>query len=148
MAAVNEGFKAELIKDRKRALCRRGFRLSNAELATINSVSDRQLQAMIERIQISTDTVKKSGIMRSVAATITTIALGAGIEACGSSSEASRENIEDAESTDKVELPVCGYDPSWGQRPGIDCTPSKDNENRDTLIYGEEDGGDSEKKKR
>jgi hypothetical protein len=83
VAARDPAFAAELLADRGGAVKRRGFVLVESERLILAAAPERQLAAMIARIDVSSANLERRGFMRAVAATLVTIAAGSTLQACG-----------------------------------------------------------------
>jgi myo-inositol catabolism protein IolC len=117
-AAVDAGFRAELIRDRERAVARRGVELTSSELAVLAIAPDDQLAAMIDRIDTSEQNVRRRKFMRAVAATAVTLAAGTGLGACGSPGDkpAPETDAPFQGQAQKLEIEVPPVEPA-GSRP-------------------------------
>jgi hypothetical protein len=125
-AAVDAGFRAELIRDRELAVARRGVELTTSERAVLAIASDEQLAAMVDRIDASEQNLVRRKFMRAVAATAVTLAAGTGLGACGGPGD------EPAVETDaplqgqvqKLEIEVPPVEPA-GSRPPDPVPPER-----------------------
>ena len=80
LAAGDEALKADLLEDRARTIERLGIRLRESESTLLNTISNTQLSAMIDRIR--PDNPKRRKSMGVVAAAATSLAAGTAVISC------------------------------------------------------------------
>ncbi len=124
-AAVDPVFREELIRDWEGAASSRGLRLTQSESSVLRIMTESQLEVMIDRIDTSEKNLAKRSFLRSVAATVLTLAAGTSLQACGGADETAKDtgapfkgDIQQAE----VEVPVPEPMPPTGIRPDVSPT--------------------------
>ncbi|MCK9459455.1 MAG: hypothetical protein M0R80_07445 [Proteobacteria bacterium] len=81
-AAAEPGFRAELLGEREAALSARGIELTASERAVLRHLPGAQLEAMIDRLDVSQENLRRRGFMRAVASSVITLAAGTALGAC------------------------------------------------------------------
>ena len=119
-AAVDPAFREELIRHGEADAASRGLRLTQSESSVLRIMTESQLGAMIDRIDTSEKNLEKRSFLRSVAATVLTLAAGTSLQACGGADETAKDtgapfkgDVQQVE----VEVPVPEPMPPTGIRP-------------------------------
>jgi hypothetical protein len=116
-AAIEPGFREELIRDRVKAASRRGLKLTPSESSVLKIAPQSQLETMIDRIDTSEKNLEKRSFLRSVAATVLTLAAGTSLQACGGTDEAKETGAPFKGEVQQVEVPQPEPMPPTGIRP-------------------------------
>ncbi len=142
IAAREPDFRSALLRDRGAATMDRGLSLEPSEMATLGAASSSQLEAMIDGLDTSTESQDRRAFMRAVAATVVTIAAGAGAVACSPSEPGeftSYGNLPDQPKEPKVvpvtppaDKPIEQATPDAGQAPPRVTIPRHRNDDMKT----------------
>lgn len=139
-AATDHQFRQALLAHRESALSARGMELSSTERAMLLGVTDEQLLANIEKMDVSPKNHQRRAFMRVVAAGAMTVAAADALAACGGEDNTGirpdfpDQGVPDAEAPDQG-TDTAGPDAtkdaakspdkawldvktSWGSRPG------------------------------
>lgn len=119
-AAVDPAFREVLIRDWEQAVSSRGLRLTQSESSVLRIMSESQLGAMIDRIDTSEKNLEKRSFLRSVAATVLTLAAGTALQACGGTEDTRKDTgapFKGEVQQVEVEVPVPEPMPPTGIRP-------------------------------
>ena len=116
-AAVDPAFREVLIRDWEQAVSSRGLRLTQSESSVLRIMSESQLETMIDRIDTSKKNLEKRSFLRSVAATVLTLAAGTSLQACGGTEETRDTGAPFKGEVQQVDVPQPEPMPPTGIRP-------------------------------
>jgi hypothetical protein len=83
LAAEDEVFRKQLLADREAAVRAKGFRLRDSELAMLRTISETQLLASIDALDVTPQNLERRTFMRAVAVSAVTVAAGKALSGCG-----------------------------------------------------------------
>jgi hypothetical protein len=118
-AAVDPAFREALIRDRERAVSSRGLRLTQSEISVLRITPESQLETMIDHIDTSEKNLEKRSFMRTVAATVLTLAAGTSLQACGGTDETKGTGAPFKGDSQQVDVPRPDPMPPTGVRPDV-----------------------------
>ena len=125
-AATDRAFRRALLVSREAALRDRGFQLGATELAMLRDVSDAQLRANIDNMDVSMQNQQRRSFLRVVAAGAMTVAAADALAACsGGVDTGVRPDVPDQAVPDAAR-PDAGAGDSAGQDVSADTQASPD----------------------
>lgn len=113
LAALNPGFREELLRDPVAAARRRAIELDPVEAALISSASPEQLQAMIDRMVIPSE-MSRRGFSKAVAASVVAMIAGGAVLHAGCPTGIGPDYLYDDDSADDP-------DHTWVTLAGFTC---------------------------